>query len=69
MLLDGLELKWLGQSGFLIRGKNVIYIDPYKIDVNEKADLILITHSHYDHCSIEDIHKIVKKQNYYCHAC
>ena len=46
------------------KGKNSknIYIDPYKIKNDcEKADLILITHSHHDHCSIEDIEKIVKE--------
>lgn len=58
-----LEIKWLGQSGFFIKsssGKN-IYIDPFRISTgfeNEKADFIFITHSHYDHCSIEDIQKI-----------
>lgn len=36
-------------------------IDPYHVSLNVgKADLILITHSHFDHCSIEDIGKLVK---------
>lgn len=40
----------------------IIYIDPYNIKENsEKADLILITHSHYDHCSVADIKKIIKE--------
>jgi L-ascorbate metabolism protein UlaG (beta-lactamase superfamily) len=53
------DLQWLGHDGFKLKvsGK-VIYIDPFKINMNEHADLILITHSHYDHCSIEDIMKI-----------
>jgi len=43
------------------RGK-IIYIDPYNIrGDSEKADLILITHSHYDHCSVADINKIIKE--------
>ncbi len=43
------------------KGK-IIYIDPYNIkDDSEKADLILITHSHYDHCSVADIKKIIKE--------
>lgn len=62
MKIDGIELKWLGHSGFLIRNSNVIYIDPYNIkDGLEKADLILLTHSHYDHCSVADIKKIIKE--------
>ena len=60
MKFGNIELNWLGHSGFLINnhGKN-IYIDPYNLSKSEpKADVILITHSHYDHCSIVDIEKI-----------
>ncbi|HDN84766.1 MAG TPA: MBL fold metallo-hydrolase, partial [Candidatus Aerophobetes bacterium] len=35
-----------------------VYIDPWKIKETEKADLVLITHSHYDHLSPEDVEKI-----------
>jgi len=39
-----------------------IYIDPYNIkEDSEKADIILLTHSHYDHCSIADIEKIIQE--------
>jgi L-ascorbate metabolism protein UlaG (beta-lactamase superfamily) len=62
MKIKDIELQWLGHSGFLIKNKKVIYIDPYKIkDGLEPADIILITHSHYDHCSYPDIGKIVKE--------
>ncbi|MEK6875622.1 MAG: MBL fold metallo-hydrolase [Nanoarchaeota archaeon] len=64
MKIDGssIELKWLGHSGFMIRNSKIIYIDPYMIKENsEKADIILITHSHYDHCSVADIGKIIKE--------
>lgn len=62
MKINGVELKWLGHSGFLIKNSRVIYIDPYNIkDGLEKADIIFITHSHYDHCSFADLDKIVQE--------
>lgn len=61
MKIGEIELQWLGHSGFLIKNHRVIYIDPFNLkDDLEKADIILITHSHYDHCSIADIKKIIK---------
>src|SRR3989344_2013937 len=61
MRLGSLELKWLGHSSFFIRAEGkTIYIDPYQINAREKADIILLTHPHYDHCSIQDIGKIAK---------
>ncbi len=63
MNINGVILDWLGYSSFRIKtlDNKVIYIDPYSLNGNpEKADLILITHSHPDHCSIADINKIVK---------
>ena len=38
---------------------NKIYFDPYKIDANyNNAEIVFITHSHYDHFSVEDIKKV-----------
>ena len=49
-------------SSKLSTGGKIIYIDPFKIgDDCEKADMIFITHAHYDHCSVEDMAKIVKE--------
>ncbi|PIN78103.1 Zn-dependent hydrolase [Candidatus Woesearchaeota archaeon CG10_big_fil_rev_8_21_14_0_10_34_12] len=61
MEINNVEIKWLGHSSVLIKNSAVIYIDPYNISSEKKADIILITHDHYDHCSIEDIKKIIKK--------
>jgi L-ascorbate metabolism protein UlaG (beta-lactamase superfamily) len=56
------DIKWLGHSGFLIKNHKVIYIDPFNIrEDSEKADIILITHSHYDHCSVADMKRIIKE--------
>jgi len=62
MKINGIELKWLGHSGFLIKNSQIIYIDPFNIkDGLPMADIILLTHSHYDHCSYADLKKIVKE--------
>jgi len=55
------KIHWLGHASFKIEGEQVIYIDPWKVKDGEKADLILITHSPYDHCSTEDVAKIRKE--------
>ena len=42
------------------KGK-IIYFDPFKIDYNYRdADIIFITHDHYDHYSEIDIDKVMK---------
>lgn len=57
-----MKIKWLGHASFKISGSKTIYIDPWKIRESDKADLILITHSHFDHFSPKDIHKIQAKE-------
>jgi L-ascorbate metabolism protein UlaG (beta-lactamase superfamily) len=58
MLLDSLE--WLGHAGFRLRaGRSTIYIDPYRVpEGGPAADLILVTHGHYDHFSPRDVERI-----------
>ncbi len=55
------NIKRLGHAGFAINALDkIIVIDPFQIKEIVPADIILITHSHYDHCSVEDIDKIKK---------
>ena len=59
MEIEGITINWLGHAGFNIENK--IIIDPFKIVVPIKVDIVLITHAHYDHCSLEDLEKVVKE--------
>ncbi|MDP6779532.1 MAG: MBL fold metallo-hydrolase [Candidatus Latescibacteria bacterium] len=52
---------WLGHASFRIDVEDiVVYLDPWQIPDGPKADLILITHDHHDHCSPKDVAKIRK---------
>ncbi len=59
----GIKIDFLGHDGFVItdeQGKRIA-IDPFKVAESVgKVDYILITHSHYDHCSIKDIEKLAR---------
>ena len=54
------RIHWLGHDSFRIDGEGgVLYIDPWQLGEDPlKADIILITHGHQDHCSPEDVAKI-----------
>ncbi|MEA3514014.1 MAG: MBL fold metallo-hydrolase [Nanoarchaeota archaeon] len=55
-----MKIQWLGHSSFKIKaGHKIIYIDPYAgEDYTEKADIVLVSHAHYDHSSREKITQI-----------
>ena len=55
---EGVKISWLGHDGFRISDDVVIYIDPFNISSVKKADIILLTHEHFDHLSLDDIRRI-----------
>ncbi len=60
---EGIAITWLGHDSYLIEKEPLrIYIDPFKIDNAKTASIVLITHEHFDHCSVEDLQKIVTPQ-------
>ena len=62
-MLTGIEV--LCHSSIRIDKHLIMYIDPFKINKEYKdADIIFITHSHYDHFSEEDIEKVRKDSTY-----
>lgn len=58
-MLDNIEV--LIHSSIRFNNGLVIYFDPFKINENyNDADIVFITHSHYDHYSEEDLKKVIK---------
>lgn len=53
-----MQIIWLRHSSFIIKDGRVIYVDPWNVGTKEKADIILITHDHYDHCDPGTIRRI-----------
>jgi L-ascorbate metabolism protein UlaG (beta-lactamase superfamily) len=50
------NLTWLGHDSFRIDGSRTIYIDPWHLSAGAPpADIILVTHDHFDHLSKDDI--------------
>lgn len=53
------RIQWLGHGSFLIQGPPIIYINPWRVVRKAfHADVILIGHHHYDHCSQADVEKL-----------
>ena len=48
--IGSVEFERYIQSAFRIQsGDTVVYVDPHRIDQGPQADLILVTHEHFDH--------------------
>jgi len=56
--MQAVNVRFLGHASFILESSVTVAIDPFDISLDEKTDYIFITHSHYDHCSPEDIRKI-----------
>lgn len=50
-----MKVHWLGHDSFVLEGSKTIVFDPYKARGNYRADVLLITHEHFDHLSEDDI--------------
>ena len=62
MEYQGLKIEHFSHDCFQLSYMDkVIYIDPYHLTASQavRADYIFITHGHFDHCSPNDIKKII----------
>ncbi len=58
------DLVWLGHDSFCLSAAGkTIYFDPFRLAGEfVPADIIFVSHEHYDHCSPEDIAKLLKPE-------
>lgn len=61
------HVTWLRHASFSFidttSGQRIYYVDPFQLPKNKdlpRADIIFITHAHYDHFSPEDINSLLK---------
>lgn len=51
----GIKVHWLGHDSFVLQGSKTVVVDPFKAKGDYKADVLLVSHEHYDHLSEDDI--------------
>ena len=59
MKLLNLDFTRVAHDAFRIAGSKVIYTDPYKVSKRDEADIVLLSHEHFDHLSLEDLNKVI----------
>jgi L-ascorbate metabolism protein UlaG (beta-lactamase superfamily) len=57
------KIMWTGTAGYAIStGGKTICIDPDNLKTKRKADIVLITHAHGEHCSMGDLMMVTTKK-------
>ena len=59
MKLLNLDFTRISHDTFRIAGSMVIYTDPYKVTKKDEADIVVLSHEHFDHLSLEDLEKVI----------
>ncbi len=58
MKILNLDFQRLSHDSFRIAGSKVVYTDPFRLKEQDKADIILLSHEHFDHLNREDLEKV-----------
>jgi L-ascorbate metabolism protein UlaG (beta-lactamase superfamily) len=59
MKLLNLDFTRVAHDTFRIAGSKVIYTDPFKLTKRDNADIVLLSHEHFDHLSLDDLNKVI----------
>ena len=59
MQLLNLDITRIAHDTFRIAGSKLIYTDPYRMAKRDQADIVLLSHEHFDHFSKEDLDKVL----------
>ena len=62
MKLLNLDFTRISHDTFRIAGSKVIYTDPFKVVKKDEADIVLLSHEHFDHLSLDDLNKVCTAQ-------
>ncbi len=58
MKLLNLDFTRIAHDTFRIAGSKVIYTDPFKVAKKDEADIVLLSHEHFDHLSLDDLNQV-----------
>jgi L-ascorbate metabolism protein UlaG (beta-lactamase superfamily) len=59
MRLLNLDITRIAHDTFRIAGSKLIYTDPFQVTKRDEADIVLLSHEHFDHLSKEDLDKVL----------
>lgn len=66
MQVDGVDVTWIGHASVRVDGSATVYVDPWSEVMGEEplADLVLVTHPHFDHYDADAIDSIAGEETF-----
>lgn len=59
-----MKMEWLGHAGFCFRSEKIVYFDPFQLTSGKNdADVVFITHEHFDHCEVASLKHVLNNES------